>query len=103
MGVKFEKTQNYNLDKVKLIERIKIALKKSKFKIKNIDEKNGLIHARSKLNFSSWTEKISIKVDDNGDVTIKSKCFLPTQIVDWGKNEKNVKKIFNSLDWDEKC
>lgn len=97
MAAKFEKSKNYDLDKMQLIEKVKIALEKCKFNIKSIDENSGIIHAKSKLSFWSWIEKIDIKIGDNGSVSMKSECSLPTQIIDWGKNKRNVKKFFNAL------
>lgn len=53
------------------------------------------------LSFSSWGENILIHLlPYNGTQTmidIKSECSLPTQLVDWGKNKKNVVTIMNYL------
>lgn len=97
MATKFEKSKKYSLDKAQLIEKVQIALEKCKFIINNIDEGNGKIYAKSKLSLWSWTEKIDVTVEDNGNVTMKSECSLPTQIIDWGKNKRNVNKFFNTL------
>ena len=52
------------------------------------------------ISFSSWGEDITITMtaqDNQTLVDILSKCSLPTQIVDYGKNKKNVNEIFNYL------
>ena len=97
MTAKFEDSRKYNLGKSQLIENVKTALKKCKFRIKHIDEDGGLIRAKSRLSFWSWTEKIDVKIEDNGTVRMKSECSLPTQIIDWGKNKRNVRKFFSYL------
>lgn len=57
-----------------------------------------LIHS---ISFSSWGENITIHFSIYNDtqtlVEIKSECTLPTQVVDWGKNKKNVTAIMSYL------
>jgi len=51
--------------------------------------------------FSSWGEKITVTLtrnDGGTGVDILSECGMPTQVVDWGKNRKNVIAIFNHLE-----
>src|SRR5947208_15368755 len=51
-----------------------------------------------RVNFWSWGEKITIEIDRDGMVWIESKCSLPTQCFDWGKNQGNVDAFFRTLD-----
>ena len=55
----------------------------------------------SGVNLSSWGEKIDISVlylnETSSQITIKSECALPTQIIDWGKNKSNAEKIYSNL------
>lgn len=97
MGAKFEASKKYDSSKIELIHSIITAIDKSKFQIENIDKENGIIHAKSVLNIWSWSEKIVIRIEENGNVTMKSECSLSTQIVDWGKNKRNVKTFFRHL------
>lgn len=57
-----------------------------------------LIHS---ISFSSWGENISLHMSPYNDtqtlIEIKSECSLPTQLVDWGKNKKNVTTIMSYL------
>jgi hypothetical protein len=41
-------------------------------------------------NFWSWGEKISVEIDREGKIRVESRCMLPTQCFDWGKNQCNV-------------
>jgi hypothetical protein len=79
------------------MERVIDALKTLKYRILEQDVKNGFITARSRLNIWSWTEKVIVNIDDCGHVRVESKCTLPTQVVDWGKNRRNVEKIFGLI------
>ena len=53
------------------------------------------------LNFWSFGETIHVVlgyVDGVRVVDVSSRCALKTQIVDWGKNERNVRKLFDAID-----
>lgn len=56
---------------------------------------------KSGVSFSSWGEDISITViaydSETVNVTVNSECAMPTQIIDWGKNNKNVNNICNYI------
>jgi len=52
--------------------------------------------AYTKFSWSSWSEEITIKID-NGIASIKSVC-AGTQIVDWGKNKRNVKELISTIE-----
>ena len=47
--------------------------------------------AYTKFSMSSWSEEVTIKVD-NGVANIKSEC-TGAQIMDWGKNKRNVNEL----------
>ncbi|WP_298547023.1 hypothetical protein [uncultured Aquimarina sp.] len=98
MGATFEDSKKYNLSKPELIQNAKEAIEISKFETEQIDEENGIIYAKSKLNIWSWSEKIVIRIEKDGNVTIKSECYLSTQIFDWGKNKRNVKTLFEHME-----
>jgi hypothetical protein len=44
------------------------------------------------VSFFSWGERISVSIQGE-IIKIKSKCKLRTQIQDWGKNKRNVRKL----------
>jgi hypothetical protein len=45
----------------------------------------------------SWGETLTVDVGDDGRVRVQSKCALPTQCFDWGKNRKNVTRFLDEL------
>lgn len=59
---------------------------------------NAYFHFNHSVSFSSWGENVIItltaQTPQTTAVTIQSKCSLPTQIIDWGKNKSNVDRIF---------
>jgi hypothetical protein len=42
------------------------------------------------MNIRSWGEKLLISFLPDNSVSVISKCALPTQCLDWGKNKANV-------------
>lgn len=56
------------------------------------------ISASTGINLLSWGEQILIEFGDDGSVSITSKCSLPTQCFDWGKNKSNVLKLIDELE-----
>lgn len=65
-----------------------------------VDAATGVILAKESSSLKSMGEDITIQIEekDGGTLlTIHSKCNYPGQKLDWGKNEKNVKRITDSL------
>lgn len=57
--------------------------------------------ARVPINFSSWGENITIvlsPLDGGTRVSVRSTCAFPLQVVDWGKNRRNVTHILASIE-----
>jgi rhomboid protease GluP len=55
---------------------------------------NGFV-AYTKFSMSSYSEEVKLTID-NGLVTIKSEC-TGSQLVDWGKNKKNVENFIDTF------
>lgn len=53
--------------------------------------------AAASVSLWSWGEKIIVECLSEHDVRITSKCALPTQCVDWGKNARNVTRFVDYL------
>ncbi len=53
------------------------------------------------VSMTSWGEKVTVMLTpiaaDRLRVDIYSECCMPTQIIDWGKNKKNVNKILQYI------
>lgn len=77
-------------------DKIILALKNSGFKKINYDITEKKFYAKTKLNLSSWTENISLQInqlENEYKLSFLSICAMPTQIYDWGKNRRNFKKF----------
>lgn len=97
MAAKFEDSKKFALNKSQLLDKVKMVIEKCNFEIKSFDKDLGLIQAKTKISLWSWSENIEVRIQDDGHVKVKSECSLPSQFIDWGKNKRNVKQIFESL------
>ena len=55
------------------------------------------ITASAGFSLSSWNENVSIDFLSANSIRITSKCSLPTQCIDWGKNKANVEKFLAEI------
>jgi rhomboid protease GluP len=69
------------------------AVKKLNWNVGYLSE-SGFI-AYTKFSMSSWSEEVQIKIEV-GNINVKSEC-TGSQIVDWGKNRKNIDSFFASF------
>jgi len=69
-----------------------------KARIDSVDPHARVIAARTGMSFTSWGENLLIKVEPSAEgrahVTVTS--TLKMQLVDWGKNKKNVEALVAS-------
>jgi hypothetical protein len=78
---------------------VKRAAKRCKWKITESD--GGLLTIRVRLSFWSWGERMTVAlgtVEGCCLVDITSTCILWTQFVDMGRNERNVRRLFDKID-----
>jgi len=54
------------------------------------EESHDRVIASTSMNIRSWGEKLLISFLPDNSVSVISKCALPTQCLDWGKNKANV-------------
>ena len=56
--------------------------------------------ARASMGFSLWSygEDLTVEVSDDGEVTVTSECSFPLQLVDWGKNSRNCRRLLDAID-----
>lgn len=56
--------------------------------------------ARASMGFSffSYGEDLTVEVSDGGGVTVESVCRFPLQLVDWGKNARNCRRLLDAID-----
>lgn len=83
----------YDLNKKQLFVLAFEAVKKLNWNVGYLSE-SGFI-AYTKFSMSSWSEEVQIKIEV-GNINMKSEC-AGNQIVDWGKNRKNIDSFFSSF------
>lgn len=69
--------------------------------MKIVESHAALVKLKAPLNFWSFGESVDVclgAVDGCSVVDVTSTCVLKTQIADWGKNERNVRRLFEGLD-----
>jgi hypothetical protein len=67
--------------------------------VKSEDQSAGRIVGTVPMSWTSWGESLLVEVsgvDNDALVRVTSKTRLPTQVVDFGKNARNVARF---LDW----
>jgi hypothetical protein len=53
--------------------------------------------ARIPINGSSWGEKLTVRITDDGQIEVESRCSPFPQLFDWGKNRKNVEQFIELM------
>ena len=61
-------------------------------------ETGNRIEASSSIGLKSWGEAIHIELLPDNAIRITSKCKLPTQCFDWGKNRENVSRFLSEIE-----
>jgi hypothetical protein len=61
------------------------------------DESDDVIRAGVGFNFWSHGETVGVRFLLDGGLLITSRCWMPTQCFDWGKNEQNVRNLISEL------
>jgi hypothetical protein len=62
-----------------------------------VEEDRFEVRAKTSMSFWSWGERVTITTLPDGGLSITSRCALPTQCFDWGKNQKNVMRVLDAL------
>jgi len=57
-----------------------------------------VLTVRVPINDCSWGERIEIQFIGPSTLRVSSKCVLPFQLYDWGKNRRNVLAIVSAMD-----
>jgi rhomboid protease GluP len=91
-GFSPKNVQEYNLDNLDKEHFLVFAIEAASELDWNVSfiSETGFI-AYTKFSMSSWSEEVTIKID-NGVANIKSEC-TGAQIMDWGKNKRNVNEL----------
>ncbi|QJW97770.1 hypothetical protein [Frigoriglobus tundricola] len=62
------------------------------------DESDDTIRASTGISLWSWGERVTVRFRTGKTLIITSRCAIPTQCFDWGKNRSNVNAFLNRLE-----
>ena len=78
-----------------------VAQAASRLRMKPAESSHVLMTFTVRLNLWSYGERVTValgSVDGCSLVDVTSSCVYWPQIADWGKNERNVRKLFDEID-----
>jgi hypothetical protein len=72
-----------------------------KSKLKRADEVASKVELRTKVSLKTFGEKIELELSPEGEgatrVHVSSKAIVPTTLVDYGRNQRNVNSVVSWL------
>lgn len=93
MAANFSSSQHFSGEYDKIFDALMQAAMRCGFGVTLHDKSSGVIQAKTDFSMKSFGEKIHIQLNKDGFAAVKSECALPTQIISWGKNKKNVNRL----------
>jgi len=60
--------------------------------------RDGVFQAFRGVSIFSWGERITIDVSTPGVVALRSRCRFSLQCVDWGRNQRNIRRFLSTID-----
>ena len=54
---------------------------------------------KASMGFSFWSygEDMVVELFEDGEVEVRSNCSFPLQLIDWGKNSRNCRKLLDAV------
>jgi hypothetical protein len=89
-------SRNFNLENPVMMSAITSALQILNWRYESVSSNQ--VVAKIRANLFSWGERLTVWLAEDGTVSARSAGVVPTQCIDWGKNERNIKKFFDELD-----
>ena len=100
MGISNDGTAVYQRNWYEVFQAVTNAIPNMrKMKLKSTDPSTGQIIASTGMSMASWGEDVVINVWEHapGWAGVKVGSHLKAQLVDWGRNKKNVAAIFDAI------
>lgn len=96
MATSKEIAHSYPADYETVFDAVCKAVQAEGMSIQAADQSSGAIRVSSTVSMASWGENVSIQVgvDQAGQTQVAVRSALKFGLVDWGKNQKNIDKIF---------
>ena len=67
--------------------------------VRQVDAERLYVAGTAGVSVASWGERIQVWVTPGSPetiVTVESRCKLPMQLVDWGRNRRNVNRLLKA-------
>jgi hypothetical protein len=61
------------------------------------EESEGTFIGKIPMGIWSYGERLTVSIHRDGTLEVRSVCVWPMQIFDWGKNERNIDKLFQNM------
>jgi hypothetical protein len=76
---------------------VRIAVNRIRRELTKCDESGNRFVLRFPTTLLNWGQRVTILIEDNGTVTVTSESTNPAQLFDFGRNRRNVRRLFNLL------
>jgi hypothetical protein len=92
---KHQEVFSWDHDEEMLFDMVERSLERLQWNLTN--QKGDMIYAKTPTGSVTLGERIIIQVAQPR-VAIRSECFIPTQILDFGKNKRNTEDFFDMME-----
>lgn len=99
MAISKQAVQAFTGDYQSVFGAVCAALQAERMQILSADPATGVINASGSMSWISWGENIVIGVgaDPAGTVSVSLRSKLKFGLVDWGKNQQNINRLFGRI------
>lgn len=100
MAISKQAVRTYTGDYATIFAAVSTAVQAEGMRILVADAARGVVDASVPLSWASWGENvhISVGVDQAGGVVVSMSSGLKAAIVDWGRNRRNIERVFERID-----
>ena len=99
MATSSEATHQFAHDYSTVFDATVAAVQTSGMTVKSADPTSGMIIGSASMGMASWGEDLTLRLwqDHDGQTSVQASSSLKFGLVDWGKNKKNIDKLFAAI------
>ncbi len=96
---KYRYSEAFDLSEDLLFDKVSEVVAQSNYKVSGVNKNRHQILLTTGFSLSSWGENVYIEVKTVGNKTVMNLCSVTFfQIVSWGKNRKNIRKLTGEIE-----
>lgn len=76
---------------------VRAAVNRIRRELSKCDESENCFVLRFPTTLFNWGQRVTILIEENGAVTVTSESTNPAQLFDFGRNRRNVRRLFDLL------